>query len=58
MVEDQTEVKPAFHNHQTGKQKEIECVRVDGGADEGPIHKEVQYWCKATLISTRNSGAS
>lgn len=67
MVEDKPEVKPAFHNHQTGKLKEIECARVDGGADEGPIHKEVQYWWtkrhlqkghKATLISTRNSGAS
>ena len=67
MVEDKPEVKPAFHNHQTGKLKEIECARVDGGADEGPIHKEVQYWWtkrhpqkghKATLISTRNSGES
>ena len=23
--------------------KEIECVRVDGGADEGPVHHEVQF---------------
>lgn len=33
MVEGQPEVKPAFHDHQTGKQKEIECARVDGGPD-------------------------
>lgn len=67
MIEDYPEVKPAFRNHQTGKQKEIECVRVDGCADEGPSHQEVQYWWtkrhlekgnKATLVTTRNSGAS
>ena len=34
----------AFINPVTGKKKEIECVRVDGGYDEGPSHLEVQYW--------------
>lgn len=67
MVENKPEVKPAFCNCQTGKEKQIECVRVDGRPDEGPVHKEVQYWWtkrhlmkgnNAILISTRNSGAS
>ena len=47
--------------------KEIECVRVDGGADEGPVHHEVQFlWTerhvlkptKITLVTTRCSGDS
>lgn len=44
MVENQPKVKPAFQNHQTGKQKDVECVQVDGGPHEGSVHKEVQYW--------------
>lgn len=35
------EIKPVFTNYQTGKDKEIECIRVYGGADEGPVHEEV-----------------
>lgn len=67
MIEQKPEVKPAFHNSKTGKKKEIECVRVDGAGDEGPLHDEVQYWWtkrhlqkgnKTMLISTRNSGSS
>ena len=59
--------KSAFINPVTGKKKEIECVRVDGGYDEGPSHFEVQYWwtvrhlkCSshAELVTSRNSGAS
>lgn len=67
MVEEKSEVKPAFINHTTGKEKDIECVRVDGAGDEGPLHEEVQYWWtkrhfqkgnRAMLISARNSGSS
>ena len=54
-------------NPLTGKRKEIECIRVDGGGDEGPVHKEVQYWwtkrhlmkrTKAIMVTTRSSGSS
>ena len=47
--------------------KTIDCIRVDGGADEGPGHLEVQFrrteWYinegrEFTLVTTRNSGAS
>ena len=61
----QEEVKPAFST--AGGPKLIECIRVDGGSDEGPSHLEVQFWWTlrhieaptlATLITTRNSGSS
>lgn len=67
MLEDKPEIKPAFLNPLTGEDKEIECVRVDGGGDEGPLHEEVQYWwskrhlekgSRATLVTTRSSGSS
>ncbi len=67
MVEQKPEVKPAFINNNTNKPKEIECIRVDGAGDEGPLHEEVQYWWtkrhfekgnRTMLISTRNSGSS
>ncbi len=57
----------AFINPVTGKKKEIECVRVDGGYDEGPSHLEVQYWwtvrhlkssTRIELVTSRNSGSS
>ncbi len=44
--------------------KEIECIKVDGGMDEGPVHHEVQFlWTerhvtrstKVTLVMTRCS---
>ena len=47
--------------------KEIDCIRVDGGSEEGPAHLEVQFrWREwhlkkekeVTLVTTRNSGAS
>ena len=44
MIQEKEEIKPVFTNYQTGKDKEIECIRVDGGADEGQVHEEVQYW--------------
>ncbi len=43
MLEQQDEVCAAFINPVNGKWKEIECVRIDGGYDEGPSHIEVQY---------------
>ena len=67
MMEQNEEIKPAFLNPLTGKRKEIECIRVDGGGDEGPVHKEVQYWwtkrhlikgTKAIMVTTRRSGSS
>ena len=67
MLEEKEEIKPAFTNYQKGQQKDIECVRVDGGADEGPMHEGVQYsWTKrhfikstrATVVTTRSSGSS
>lgn len=44
MLQEQDNVKPAFCNHDSGLQKKIECIRVDGCSDEGPGHTEVQYW--------------
>jgi hypothetical protein len=67
MLDDTPEFSPVFMNPVTGKRKEIECVRVDGAADEGPSHEEVQfYWTSrhyekgyvATLVSARSSGSS
>lgn len=43
MVEENEDIKPTFLNPTTGQRKELECVRVDGGGDEGPMHEEVQY---------------
>ena len=59
--------KSAFINHNTNKTKQIECICVDGGYDEGPAHLETQYWWTlhhfksdnhALLVTSRNSGAS
>ena len=56
-----------FTNVETGDLKSIECVRIDGAADEGPSHEEVQFWRTArhiakcrqvTLVTTRSSGSS
>ena len=66
MLEGKPEKNPAFPNPLTGEDKEIECVRVDGRADEGPLHEEVQYWwlgrhldkgSRATLVTIRSSGS-
>ena len=43
LLEKQEEIRPAFVNPLTGKPKEVECVRVNGGGDEGPTHEQVQY---------------
>ena len=44
MSEKHEDIKQAFLNPRTGKQKNIECIRVEGGSDEGPVHEEVQCW--------------
>ena len=58
---------PVFTNTLNSSPKVIECVRVDGGNDEGPNHEEVQFFWTArhietptvtTLVAARNSGAS
>lgn len=50
-----------------GRSKQIDCIRVDGAADEGPGHESIQFWwtlwhvtqSKAvTLVTTRCSGSS
>ena len=60
-------MKPAFVYPQTGDQKKILCVRVDGASDEGPSHQEIQYWkCLenlqmerlSTLVTAHSSGLS
>ena len=62
-----TELSTALINPITNQKKRIECIRVDGAADEGPSHLEVQYlWTKrhleegnlATLLTARASGSS
>ena len=51
----------------TGAPKLINCIQVDGASDEGPSHKEVQYyWTErhllknkvATVVTTRSSSSS
>ncbi len=67
MLERQEELKYVFINPETGDEKAVDCIRVDGASDEGPSHEEVQYyWTErhllrnkvATLITTRSSGSS
>ena len=56
-----------FFNPFANNRKQIECIRVDGAADEGPVHEEVQFvWTKrylkkstvACLVTSRNSESS
>ncbi len=67
MLETRDELKHVFVNPETGDEKAVDCIRVDGASDEGPSHEEVQYyWTErhllrkkvATLITTRSSGSS
>ena len=44
MLEKSSTVLPALVNPTNLEQKPIECIRVDGGGDEGPSHIEVQFW--------------
>ena len=66
MLEQAEDLKFAFVSP-TGENKSIDCIRVDGAADEGPSHLEIQFlwtewhWKKkkiATLVTTRCSGCS
>ena len=67
MLEESAELKSAFINPLTNQRKLFECIRVDGAADEGPSHEEVQFvWTarhivkatQVTLVTARNSGSS
>lgn len=67
MLEGAAELNTPFTDQSTGMPKSIECIRVDGAGDEGPMHLEVQYFWTArhlkkgsiaTLVSTRCSGCS
>ena len=66
MLQNLEALKPVFFQD-SGKVKDIECIRVDGASDEGPSHAEVQFlWTerhlnlptKITLVTTRSSGDS
>ena len=66
-LENTQQLQSVFVNAITGRPKSIECIRVDGAADEGPAHEEVQFWWTArhisksrqvTLVTTRSSGSS
>ena len=50
MLEMSPTFSPAFIKHVTGNRKSVECVRVDGAADDGPAHEEVQFhWTERHL---------
>ena len=65
---EQTEAfESIFINQSTDERKKMECIRVDGGNDEGPGHVEVQFfWTKrhmqketiVQLVTTRDAGSS
>ena len=66
-IETYLDVQPAFFNCLSGERKTKVCVRVDGGHDEGPTHKEVQFWwtcyhldkaSRVLILTTRDSGSS
>ena len=50
-LEKQSELlSSVFTNPVTNSKKIIECIRVDGGSDEGPIHEEVQYFGQFIIL--------
>ena len=53
MIENEEAVRPAFVNCTTGDQKDIKCIQVNGSADEGPVHEEVQYWWTRCHLETK-----
>ena len=66
-LEDESSVNSIFINPLTGQAKQVECIRVDGATDEGPIHPEIQFWwtlrhiqrpTAVTLVTARSSGTS
>ena len=67
MLQKMSGLQPAFINADSNTKKRIECIHVNGAADEGPCHVEKQFWwCKrylkhpthVTLVTAHNSGAS
>lgn len=67
LLQEKDDLKLAFLHPSTGMSKSIDCIRVDGAGDEGPLHEEVQFfWSErhlkekklVTLVTTRSSGAS
>ena len=67
MLSEKEELQPVFKNCDTGLEKEIDCIRVDGASDDGPSHESVQFWWAvwhyekakvATMVTTRCSGSS
>jgi hypothetical protein len=67
MLSKMEDLRPVFTNLSTDLSKEVDCIRVDGAADEGPSHETIQYWWTfwhvtqhkvATLVTTRCSGSS
>ena len=67
MLEESDLARPAFVNPETNMVNKTECIRVDGGYDEGSAHQEVQYWWTRrhfeaetvmTMVTSRNSGTS
>ena len=67
MLEQMPHFKAAFYHPESGVCKAIECIRVDGAADEGPMHEEVQFFWSArhlekgyyaTYVTARCSGQS
>ena len=66
MLQEQPELRCAFYDAD-GQPKQVDCIRVDGASDEGPVHEEVQFWWTerhyeerkvATLLTSRSSGSS
>lgn len=67
MLSKKDDLQSLFQNKQDERSKKIDCIRVDGAADEGPGHECVQYWWThwhikqskvATLVTTGCSGSS
>ena len=66
-LEEEAETKPAMINPVTDERKRTEAIRVDGGADEGPMHLDVQFWwterhlknpTEVTIVTARESDGS
>lgn len=50
-LEKAEQLHPVFVKVVTRKPKSVECVRVDGAADEDPAYEEVQFWWAAPHIA-------
>ena len=67
MLAEKAELYPAFHNTIAKAAKPIDCVKVDGGMDEGPSHEEVKFlWTEwhlkqkkaVTVVTAQSAGSS